>query len=96
MLRLSINDRWPNRGEVSCVYVVVYVSVIVSHGWLVWGESPFIINYELILMNSSFKRFHQGKLIAFLLHKQSFLPLVEASNQKRLLASKVPGEDDVH
>lgn len=87
-MRLLLNWRIVRR-----INIIVNVSIAISHRWLLRCEPPFIVNYELVLMNPSFESLDQRELIAILLHRDSFSPLVEAADQKYLFSSEVPSEN---
>jgi hypothetical protein len=77
------------------VNIVIDISIIISDSRLLRGESPFIVNNELIFVNAPLKGLEKSKFIAILLHGNSFSPLVKAAYQKHLLSSEVPREHDV-
>ncbi len=77
------------------VNVVIDITIIISYSWLFRGESPFIVNNELILVNAPLKGLKKSEFIAILLHRYSLSPFVKAAYQKHLLSSEVPREHDV-
>jgi hypothetical protein len=84
------------RRIMSSINEVINISMLISHSWLVRGESPFIIYYELILMNHPFHWHDKSKFIAIFLQRNSVFPQIEASNNANILSSEIPGKDTIH
>jgi hypothetical protein len=82
---------------VSRINKVIYVSLVVSHSWLIARKPPISINYKLVLMDSSLKWVQQRELIAtYFSHQKLFTPVSETSYQVSLLPSEVPSEYDIN
>ena len=72
---------------------VVDVSLSISDGGLVGGESPVAVNNELVQVLSPFKLQVAKELIpAGLLHGDAVSPLAEGANEEDLISSLAPSE----
>ena len=72
---------------------VVDVSLSISDGGLVGGESPVAVNNELVEVLSPFKLHVAKELIpAGLLHGDAVGPLAEGANEEDLISSLAPSE----
>ena len=82
--------------NVSEVYKIVYIVMRICCSQLIRSKPPFIVDYKLILMYSSFNRYNKIKFVSISMHWDSFFPIIECSNNANLVPSIPPSENMVY